>query len=118
MILVKSDIILDSVAPYLKALHTVEPLDVPFARYLQLQANNRDIGVQSPAYTRLPGFRWNVKCLLPADKQESSRASFDPSDERQVKKTRALLATSDVVDESQGNAIMDILTQEVALVQG
>jgi hypothetical protein len=118
MVLVKSDIIMDSIGPYLKALQGMEPLTVPFDRYLQLQAQNRDVKIDVPAYSRLPGFQWDLRCLLRPEVENLPTTFFDPTDAHELQQARNLLENSSLLDRSQANAIMDILTQEVALIQG
>lgn len=117
MLLIRSDIILDTVKPYLNTLQAIEPLDVPFSRYLHLGASLQDAKVAPPEYTRLPGFRWNIGHLFNEDIGEASK-SFDPNDESEVSAARILLSKTGVLDASQSSAIVDMLTQEVALVQG
>jgi hypothetical protein len=117
MLLIKSDIILDTIKPYLKALQGIEPLDVPFSKYLHPGASLQDAKVATPEYSRVPGFRWHIGHLVNEEMVEASK-SFDPNDEFEVSAARALLARTSVLDASQSNAIVDMLTQEVALVQG
>lgn len=118
MVLVKSEIMIGSIQPYLQALQTIEPLDIPFARYLQLPAHLRQVEIEGPAYSRLPDFRWDIKSLLRTDIDDSASSVFDPNDAESVREARVLLEESSLLDASQANAIVDMLTQEVALVQG
>lgn len=118
MVLVKSDIMIESIKPYLQALQNIEPLDVPFGPYLQLAARLGDVKIDHPSYSRLPGFRWELKHLLKADDDSQLTTTFDPNDLHQVDDARSLLEGQSLLDVSQANAIVDMLTQEVALVQG
>lgn len=118
MVLVKSDIMIESIKPYLQALQNIEPLDVPFAPYLQLVARLGNMKIDLPSYSRLPEFRWELKHLLKADADVQRTTSFDPNDLHQVQDARNLLEDQSLLDVSQANAIVDMLTQEVALVQG
>lgn len=100
MILVKSDIVLDTIEPYLKALQSVEPFDIPFAKYLQLQAHLTDIQIDLPSYARVPGFRWKLDHLVKSGPDRPPIA-FDPKIPEQVQTTRILLKEHGVLDGSQ-----------------
>jgi hypothetical protein len=115
--LVKSDIIMDTIEPYLKTLQTIEPLDIPFAQYLQLLAPLASMKIELPSYARATGFRWNLDHLAKPG-FEHPPIAFDPRVPGQIQTVRQLLQEHSVLDGSQADAIVDILTQEVALVQG
>jgi hypothetical protein len=118
MVLAKSDIMIESIKPYLQALQSIEPLDIPFSRYLQPTALLDGAQVDPPEYCRLPGFRWDLKALMTGDIGEPASSSFDPNDLQQVHEARILLGQRSSLDVSQANAVIDVLTQEVSLVQG
>lgn len=67
-------------------------------------------------HAQLPGVKWDLKSLLPESYDGDTR--FSATDEASVDDARELLRAESRLDPSQADAVMDILTRQVALLQG
>ncbi|KAI0375984.1 hypothetical protein BV20DRAFT_31266 [Pilatotrama ljubarskyi] len=113
--LVDNSIMFESVRPFLEKIKTIEPTQVPFARYISPGGSIRDVPVLPPKYARVPGFRFKLQCLAQNGKQINDLDVLNPA---AVERARAQLRANSVLDPSQADAVVDTLTREVSLIQG
>ena len=63
MFLIDNDVMYEASRPFLETLQTIEPTEIPFARYLAHGGSIRDVEVQPPKYATAPRFRFKLSCL-------------------------------------------------------
>ncbi|KAI0088042.1 P-loop containing nucleoside triphosphate hydrolase protein [Irpex rosettiformis] len=117
-LLVEATVMFASVRPFLEALR-VEPTSIPFSRYLvhhPPDTLNR-IQVEPPAYAKVPDFTFQLASLFPQEEQVED-LQLCVTDEESIRTAREELRTRSRLDPSQGDAVIDTLTREVALIQG
>jgi len=116
--LVESPVMFEAIRPFLRALQT-EPEDVPFSRYLVHQPPGQlsAIDLQPPRYTRLPNFKFQLASLFDAEAAVDD-LTLCVMDRESVQHARNQLREKSRLDPSQADAVMDVLTREVALIQG
>ena len=107
-----------SVRPFLEALR-VEPTSIPFSRYLGHHPPNTlsNIRVEPPAYAKVPDFIFQLSSLFPTA-EGVENLELCVTDEESIRVAREELRTRSRLDPSQGDAVIDALTREVALIQG
>ncbi|KAI0667327.1 hypothetical protein C8Q78DRAFT_404096 [Trametes maxima] len=113
--LVDNSVMYESVRPFLEKLKTIEPTDIPFARYIAPGGSVKDVPVLPPKYARVPGFRFKLQCLA---KKGKLIHDLDVSNPAAVVRARDQLKRDSVLDPSQADAVVDTLTKEVSLIQG
>lgn len=117
-ILVEATVMFESIRPFLDALR-VEPTSIPFAQYLALKAPGQlsSTHVEPPAYAKRPDFSFELAALCrPGAEIPSLKLSVcDPAS---VENARTILRTESCLDPSQADALVNALTNEVALIQG
>ncbi|KAJ7217780.1 hypothetical protein GGX14DRAFT_438313 [Mycena pura] len=116
-ILVEAPVMFEAIRPFLEALR-VEPELVPFAEYL---AHHRpgflaSKHINPPRYALAPDFTYQLESLFPPEAGIDD-LKLDVSNPASIASARAQLRTSRL-DESQGEAIIDTLTRELAMIQG
>ncbi|KAF9555859.1 P-loop containing nucleoside triphosphate hydrolase protein [Agrocybe pediades] len=116
-LLVESPVLFESIRPFLEALKS-EPEDIPFSRYLVHQPPEilRSAVIDPPRYARLPNFTYQLASLFPPE-AEVNDLRLSVADPRSVEQARRALEHSRL-DPSQADAVLDVLTREVALIQG
>ncbi|KAI0353983.1 hypothetical protein OH77DRAFT_1426841 [Trametes cingulata] len=113
--LVDNNVMFESVRPFLERLRTIEPTQVPFARYIAPGGSVKDVPVLTPKYARAPGFRFKLQCLAQKGKQINE---LDVLNLASVARAREQLKQHSILDPSQADAVVDTLTREVSLIQG
>lgn len=117
-ILIEATVLFASVRPFLEALR-IEPTTLPLSRYLVLHPADtlRTLDVNPPAYAAVPGFTFQLDSLFPleADIDDLPLVVTDPTS---VENARFQLRQHSRLDPSQADAIVDVLTRELALMQG
>ncbi|CAE6467704.1 unnamed protein product [Rhizoctonia solani] len=116
-VLIEAPVFFEGIRPFLEGLKR-EPEFLPFAQYLKLQTEEelRKIEIDPPLYSRSPGFSFELKDLFPPEAGiETLR--LNTWDRNSIDSARRQLRTSRL-DESQADAVVDSLTQELALIQG
>ena len=114
-ILVDNGVMFESVRPFLHKLQTIEPTEIPFARYIAPGGSLENVQVMPPKYALVPGFRFNLQCLA---KTGESITPLDVLNPLAVRRAREQLVRSSILDPSQAEAVVDTLTKEVSLIQG
>ena len=116
-LLVEATVMFESIRPFLEALR-VEPTTLPFAKYLVHQPSETltAVTVDPPVYARLPGFAFELSSLFPEGAVESLKLTA--TDASSIANARDRLREGSFLDPSQADAVVDVLTREVALIQG
>ncbi|KAK0440271.1 hypothetical protein EV421DRAFT_1712588 [Armillaria borealis] len=116
--LVDNNIMFESIRPFLETLRSVEPTSIPFSNHI-CGDTLRGVGVASPKYSRQPSFQYNLECLS-KDRIGGSQYihPLDTTDPLSIRRARLQLKASSLLDPSQCDAMVDALTQEIALIQG
>jgi len=88
-VLIECPVLYESGRPFLKALQSANPFELPFSRYLVSDdlANKR---MKLPAYSKPDEFEWNLASLLRPE-YSNKVCSFDPCEEKQIKDARRRL---------------------------
>ena len=117
-LLVESPVMFETIRPFLSALQT-QPEDVPFSCYLVHQPSGQlsAINLQPPRYTRLPNFKFQLASLFDAEAGVDD-LTLSVMDRESVQQARSQLREKSRLDPSQADAVVDVLTREVALIQG
>jgi len=118
MLLVKSSVLYESIRPYLEALQTRDPAVVTFSNILVHGVDLARVSISPPTFASTPGFEWNLSCLLPKDVDIGGPLTFSVNDPSSLAGARELLKAHGTLDASQADAMIDVLSREVALVQG
>ncbi len=118
MILVESAVMFESIRPFLEALKR-EPESFPFKKYLVHPDSGsiREIVIDAPRYSTLPGFSFTLDCLVGREEGEEP-LRLRATDASSVGAARSQLKARSCLDDSQVDALVDSLTREVALIQG
>ena len=118
-ILVESPVMFEAIRPFLEALRTTEPEDIPFSRYLVLQPPERLAlcALEAPRYARLPNFQFRLDSLF-LKEAGVENLSFSVADPFSIDHARKVLRSKSRLDPSQADSVIDTLTREVALIQG
>ncbi|KAK0433784.1 hypothetical protein EV421DRAFT_1718181 [Armillaria borealis] len=114
--LVDNNIMFDSIRPFLEKLRSVEPTSIPFSNYI-CEDNRGGVAVAPPKYSRNPRFRYILDCLS-RDYDREYIYQLDATNPLSIQRARLQLERSSSLDPSQCEAVVDALTQEVALIQG
>ncbi|KAK0443129.1 uncharacterized protein EV420DRAFT_1067387 [Desarmillaria tabescens] len=114
--LVDNNIMFESIRPFLEKLRSVEPTSIPFSNYI-CGGTLRGVMVAPPKYSRQPTFRYNLECLS-KDRVREYVHPLNAADPLSIRRARLQLKSSSILDPSQCDAVVDALTQEVALIQG
>ncbi|EKM48156.1 uncharacterized protein PHACADRAFT_203172 [Phanerochaete carnosa HHB-10118-sp] len=114
--LVDNNIVYEATRPFLARLQTMEPADVPFARYLT-DGSLAEIEVSLPKYATAPDFRFKLKCLA-KNIEAHHVADMDVSQASAIQSARQQLLDHSTLDPSQVDAVVHSLTREVSLIQG
>ncbi|KAK0443139.1 uncharacterized protein EV420DRAFT_1649417 [Desarmillaria tabescens] len=114
--LVDNNIMFESIRPFLEKLCSVEPTSIPFSNYI-CGDTLRGVAVVPPKYTQNPSFRYNLECLS-KDRIREYVHPLNATDPLSIRRARLQLKSSSILDPSQCDAVVDALTQEVALIQG
>ena len=118
-ILVESPVMFEAIRPFLEALRTTEPEDIPFSRYLVLQPPERlaSCALEAPRYARLPNFLFRLDSLF-IKEAGVENLTFSVTDPFSIDHARKMLRSKSRLDPSQADSVIDTLTREVALIQG
>ena len=116
-LLIEAPVMYEAVRPFLEALKTVEPTEIPFGEYIvhHPAGHFKNVVVPPPNYARAPGFRFDLSSLF--QEGDDEHLELDATDKASIALCRRELRRSRL-DPSQADAVVDTLTREVALVQG
>ncbi|KAL1696773.1 hypothetical protein GGG16DRAFT_108222 [Schizophyllum commune] len=113
--LIDNNVLFESVRPFLETLQTVEPTAIPFSDYIAREGSLAGIVVPPPRYTRAPGFKFNLSCLMRRGKAVEDLQTQSPSS---IARVRQQLIDGSILDRSQAESVVDALTREISLIQG
>ncbi|KAF6831583.1 hypothetical protein CMUS01_07283 [Colletotrichum musicola] len=106
-------ILLPAFSPPLKALQTMsQKLDLPFENLLTLHAGDQQVPIDSPLYSKRPGFSFDLTCL---SNDGSTDLSYTPGGSTP---DPAALSQHSSLDLKQAEAILNCLNRSFALIQG
>ncbi|EKM48784.1 uncharacterized protein PHACADRAFT_202401 [Phanerochaete carnosa HHB-10118-sp] len=115
MFVVDNDVMYEASRPFLERLQTIEPTEIPFARYLAHGGTLTDVQVLPPKYATAPRFRFKLSCMA---KKGSTVQDLSITQEGGVALARAELLAHSILDPSQVEAVINTLVREVSLIQG
>ncbi len=113
--LVDNNVMFESIRPFLEKLRSVEPTSIPFSNYI-CGATATPPRVSPPKYSQNLSFRYKLECLS-KDRTEYIHP-LNTTDPLSIRRARLQLKSSSLLDPNQCDAVVDALTQEVALIQG
>ncbi|KAI0628064.1 hypothetical protein C8Q77DRAFT_1068619 [Trametes polyzona] len=113
--LVDNSVMFESVRPFLEKIQSIEPTQIPFARYIAPGGPIGHVDVLPPKYARVPAFRFKLQCLARKGQQINDLDVLNPTS---ISRAREQLKARSVLDPSQADAVVDTLTREVSLIQG
>ena len=114
-LLIDNNIMFESIRPFLQTLQTIEPTSIPFHRYISEQSELSAVQIHPPSYALSPRFGFQLECL---SKNGDYIHPLNASDPASVIRARWQLREFSYLDESQCDAVVDVLTREVGLIQG
>ncbi len=114
--LVDNNIMFESIRPFLEKLRSVEPTSIPFSDHICGDTLG-GVEVAPPKYSRKPSFQYNLECLS-KDRTAEYIHPLNTTDPLSIRRARLQLKSSSLLDPSQCDAVVDALTQEIALIQG
>ncbi|GAA5948709.1 hypothetical protein JCM3765_004981 [Sporobolomyces pararoseus] len=111
--------LLGTLQPFLKALQSIEPATIPFAKYLSALPPPADspITIDAPLFARTPGFTYDLSGSL-KENSPPGTLLLNIQDQDSVEAARQIMTESSKLDPSQVDAMIDSLSREVALVRG
>jgi hypothetical protein len=95
----------------------MDPLAIPFGSIIGNMTDLADARIDPPGYSLVPGFRWDLSCLLRDEWQHDPARLITFTDRGSTAAGLELLRNHSVLDPSQGNAVMNVLTQGMSLLQ-
>lgn len=114
-LLIDNSTMFEAIRPFLATLNSVEPTSLPFSRYISQTSELRTVEILAPRYALSPGFAFTLGCLAKPGKHIDP---MDVNDPLSVQRARLQLRDYSSLDPSQCDAVVDVLTREVALIQG
>jgi hypothetical protein len=114
-ILIDSNVMFESIRPFLETLQKAEPTTIPFSRYITPENTLEGLPILIPRYATVPGFRFNLNCMARRDFQIQS---LQAENEESVTRARLELNRASELDPSQVDSVIDALTREISLIQG
>ncbi|KAK0475781.1 hypothetical protein IW261DRAFT_1552397 [Armillaria novae-zelandiae] len=114
--LVDNGVMFESIRPFLEKLRSVEPTSIPFSNHI-CGATVTPPRVSPPKYSQNPSFRYDLECLS-KDRIREYIHPLNANDPLSIRRARLQLKSSSLLDPSQCDAMVDALTQEIALIQG
>ncbi|KAF9268371.1 hypothetical protein L218DRAFT_954733 [Marasmius fiardii PR-910] len=114
-LLIDNNIMFESIRPFLETLQSAEPTSIPFYRYISQHSELQNLEIYPPKYALSPRFRFSLECLAT---DGAYIHPLDATDPLSIRRARLQLKDLSYLDESQCDAMVDVLTREVALIQG
>ncbi|KAK7060167.1 hypothetical protein VNI00_000931 [Paramarasmius palmivorus] len=114
-VLIDNGIMFEALRPFLETLQSMEPTSIPFYRYISQRSPLDTVDVHPPRYASSPTFRFNLECVA---KDGQYIHPLNATDPQSVLRARHQLQEFSGLDPSQCEAMVDVLTREVALIQG
>ncbi|CAG8561182.1 11716_t:CDS:10, partial [Acaulospora morrowiae] len=114
-----TDLLFESYRSILKTLQEARPENFPFAKYFAPQIDNDMFDevtkVDSPIYSRAPGFNFDLSVLL---KNKNRELLLDFEHLQPENNVIEDLKTYSSLDKTQARALVSALSREVALIEG
>ncbi|KAK1220258.1 hypothetical protein PQX77_016994 [Marasmius sp. AFHP31] len=114
-LLIDNNIMFEAIRPFLETLQTAEPTSIPFRRYISEHSKLQALQIHPPRYALSPRFGFQLECL---SKNGEYIHPLNANDPASVIRARRQLRELSYLDDSQCDAMVDVLTREVALIQG
>ncbi|PIL26781.1 hypothetical protein GSI_11117 [Ganoderma sinense ZZ0214-1] len=114
-VLVDNSVMFEAVRPFLHKLQTIEPTEIPFARYIAMGGRLEDVRILPPKYALAPGFKFKLQCLA---KPGETISDLDVTNPNSIRRAREELVRRSILDPSQAEAVVDTLVREVSLIKG
>ncbi|KAL0062664.1 hypothetical protein AAF712_010501 [Marasmius tenuissimus] len=114
-LLIDNNIMFEAIRPFLETLQTAEPTSIPFYRYISQHSELEAVQIHPPRYALSPRFGFQLECL---SKDGEYIHPLNANDPASIIRARRQLRELSYLDDSQCDAMVDVLTREVALIQG
>ncbi|KIP03942.1 hypothetical protein PHLGIDRAFT_76808 [Phlebiopsis gigantea 11061_1 CR5-6] len=118
MFLVDNDVMYEASRPFLERLQTIEPTEIPFARYIAHGGVLQDVQVLPPRYATAPQFRFKLSSLAKKGVDKTLLRDLNVSLPGAIQLARTQLQQYSELDASQVDAVINTMTREVSLIQG
>lgn len=118
MFLIDNDIMYEATRPFLERLQTIEPTEIPFARYIAHGGSLQDVQVLPPKYATAPRFRFKLSSLARKGVDKTLLHDLDISQPGAIQLARTQLLEYSELDPSQIDAVVNTVVREVSLIQG
>ena len=116
-LLIDNNVMFEAFRPFLERLQTIEPTEIPFARYVAHSGSLNSVPLNPPRYALAPRFAYKLDCL--AKKGHSGRIqALDITRPGAVEVARRQLRDHSLLDPSQIDAVINTFNREVSLIQG
>lgn len=116
-LLVDNNVMFEASRPFLERLQTIEPTEIPFARYISHSGELNDVPLNPPRYALAPSFSYKLGCLA-KDGHAGRIQALNITLPGTVDIARRQLRDHSVLDINQIEAVVNTLTREVSLIQG
>ena len=116
-LLLDNSVMYEASRPFLERLQSIEPTQLPFARYIARHDSIKDVQVLPPKYATAPGFKFKLQCLA-SKRSRHVINDLDISQPMAVENARRQLQHGSTLDPSQLDAVINSLVREVSLIQG
>lgn len=115
--LIDNSVMFEAARPFLHRLQTIEPTEIPFARYIAHTNSLNAIELRPPRYATTTGFEFKLSCLeKPGYGERIDDLNISVAGATDV--ARQQLMDSSELDASQVDAVINTMTHEVSLIQG
>ncbi|KZT65176.1 hypothetical protein DAEQUDRAFT_539533 [Daedalea quercina L-15889] len=115
--LIDNNVMFEASRPFLERLQTIEPTEIPFARYIAHSGSLNTVTLNPPRYAVRPGFTYKLDCLAKKGHVGSIQA-LDITRPGTVEVARRQLRDHSTLDPSQIEAVLNTFNREVSLIQG
>lgn len=116
-LLIDNNVMFEASRPFLERLQTIEPTEIPFARYIAHNGSLNTVPLNPPRYALAPRFTYKLDCL--AKKGHSGRIqALEITRPGAVEIARRQLRDHSLLDPSQIDAVINTFNREVSLIQG
>lgn len=118
MFLLDNDVMYEASRPFLEQLQTVEPTEIPFARYIAHSGPLENILILPPKYTTAPRFSFKLSSLAKKGVNAQQVRDLNMRQPGAVELARKQLLEYSELDPSQVEAVINTITRELSLIQG
>ncbi|TFY64195.1 hypothetical protein EVJ58_g2786 [Rhodofomes roseus] len=116
-LLIDNNVMFEASRPFLERLQTIEPTEIPFARYIAHSGSLDNVPLNPPRYAMTPRFTYKLDCLAkPGHAGRIQALNILQPGANDI--ARRQLRDHSVLDPSQIEAVVNTFNREVSLIQG